>query len=87
MYVDGELLDNDFPFGYPQWADTNTWKLDPEYVKKAAIYLPGIKPEKSQAEATNTSPIQYWTSSRAQQLGGRRRDVLLSRTLSPVLFV
>ena len=21
MYVDGELLDNDFPFGYPQWVD------------------------------------------------------------------
>ena len=28
MYVDGELLDNDFPFGYPQWAEKNTWKLD-----------------------------------------------------------
>ena len=24
MYVDGELLDNDFPFGYPQWADRNS---------------------------------------------------------------
>ncbi len=61
MYVDGELLDNDFPFGYPQWANANTWKLDSEYVKKAAIYLPGIKPEKSQAETSNTLPIQYWS--------------------------
>ena len=46
MYVDGELLDNDFPFGYPQWADKNTWKLDPEYVKEAAIYLPAITARK-----------------------------------------
>ena len=62
MYVDGELLDNDFPFGYPQWADRNTWKLDAEYVKQAAIYLPGIKPEKQQAKTPNTAPgIQYWT--------------------------
>ena len=56
MYVDGELLDNDFPFGYPQWAEQNTWKLDAEYVKKAAIYLPGIKPEKKQAQTPRTSP-------------------------------
>ena len=61
MYVDGELLDNDFPFGYPQWADRNTWKLDTKYVKKAAIYLPGIKPEKKRAKTPRTSPgIQYW---------------------------
>ena len=46
MYVDGELLDNDFPFGYPQWAEKNAWKLDPEYVKKAAVYLPAITARK-----------------------------------------
>ena len=62
MYVDGTLLDNDFPFGYPQWAERNTWKLDAGYVKKAAIYLPAITPEKKQAETSATSPeIQYWT--------------------------
>ncbi|MCE5308895.1 MAG: hypothetical protein LLG20_14750 [Acidobacteriales bacterium] len=60
MYVDGELLDNDFPFGYPQWASRNTWKLDPAYVKKAAIYFPAIKIETSHAERRITSPIQYW---------------------------
>ena len=56
MYVDGELLDNDFPFGYPQWAEQNTWKLDPEYVREAAIYLPGIKPEKKRRKTPDTSP-------------------------------
>ena len=61
MYIDGELLDNDFPFGYPQWAEKNAWKLDSEYVKEAAIYLPAIQPERKQAETPNTSrSIQYW---------------------------
>ena len=61
MYVDGELLDNDFPFGYPQWADRNVWRLDPEFVKKATIYLPGIKPEQRQTKTHRTSGgIQYW---------------------------
>ena len=61
MYVDGELLDNDFPFGYPQWAARNTWKLDPEYVKQAALYLPAITPEKKPAPKPNVAPVQYWT--------------------------
>jgi len=61
MYVDGELLDNDFPFGYPQWADTNSWRLDSEFVKKAAIYVPGIRPESKPATTPNRScGIQYW---------------------------
>ena len=61
MYVDGALLDNDFPFGYPRWAERNPWKLDAEYVKKAAIYLPAITPEQKRAKTPNTAPIQYWT--------------------------
>lgn len=61
MYVDGELLDNDFPFGYPRWALKNTWKLDAEYVKQAAIYAPAITPEKQTAAKPNVAPVQYWT--------------------------
>jgi beta-fructofuranosidase len=62
MYVDGELLDNNYAFGVPRWADRNAWKLDAEYVKTAAIHLPGIKPEKKQAKTPGISPgIQYWT--------------------------
>ena len=49
IYVDGELLDEDFPFGYPQWAATNTWKLNAAYVKNAALYLP-----------TDRSPNKNW---------------------------
>jgi len=62
MYVDGELLDNDFPFGYPQWAERTAWKIDPEYVRKAAIYLPAIIPASQRAKAPAVSGgIQYWT--------------------------
>jgi hypothetical protein len=62
MYVDGELLDNDFPFGYPRWADKISWKLVGSFVKNAAIYFPAIQPEKQQAKRAHTSPgIQYWT--------------------------
>ena len=39
LYADGVLLDNDFPFGYPQWAGQGTWKMDPEYVEQAYIPL------------------------------------------------
>jgi hypothetical protein len=62
LYVDGELLDNDFPFGYPPWRQRNTWKLDAELVRSAAIYFPGIQPEARKAKRPDTSPnIQYWT--------------------------
>jgi len=61
MYVDGELLDNDFPFGYPQWAARNTWKLDPEYVKQAAFYVPAIAPTRKLAPKPNVAHVHYWT--------------------------
>ena len=61
MYVDGELLDNDFPFGYPQWPAKNTWKLDPEWVKAAALHVPAITPEAKSSRTPNIAPVQYWT--------------------------
>lgn len=61
MVVDGEMLDNDFPFGYPQWAKRNVWNLDAEHVTNAAIYLPANKPENRPAKTPYTAPgIQYW---------------------------
>ncbi len=62
MYVDGKLVDNDFPLGYPQWRDTNAWKIDTEYVNSAEISLPAIRPERVQEAATEiASNIQSWT--------------------------
>ena len=61
MYVDGALLDNDFPVGYPRWTPKNTWKLDAEYVKRADIYFPAIVPQAARAQTPATASIQYWT--------------------------
>ncbi len=62
MFVDGEPLDNDFPFGYPQWEGRNRWKLDAQYVTAAAVYVPGIEPEKSPAKTpAPAQAVQYWT--------------------------
>jgi hypothetical protein len=62
LYVDGRRLDNNFGFGYPRWTEQNTWKIDPQYVTAASVYLPGIKAQKKQADTPDTSPnIQYWT--------------------------
>ena len=69
MYVDGELLDNDFPFGYPRWAEKNAWKLDAEYVNKAALYLPAITPEQQAGEKARSCAGSVLDASRTQQLG------------------
>lgn len=61
MYVDGELLDNDFPFGYPRWAGRNTWKMDAEFVRDAELHSPAIAPVCEPSPAPKTKPVQYWT--------------------------
>ena len=61
LYVDGRLLDNDFPFGYPKWPSQGSWKLDPERVKQASLYFPAIAPVSKPTEAGRIAPVQYWT--------------------------
>ena len=60
MDVDGQLLDNDFPFGSPAWTEKNTWNLDAEFVSKAELFLPVIKPTEELAKTRATAPVQYW---------------------------
>jgi len=61
LYVDGAMLDNDFPFGYPRWPERTVWTLDGEYGRSAALYLPGIRPESRRVPPPRTAPgIQYW---------------------------
>lgn len=62
LYIDGELMDNDFALGYPAWSKESTWEIDPSLVSKAEIFFPGIKPEKIALQTPRTRPeIQYWT--------------------------
>ena len=34
MYVDGQLLDNDFPLGYPVAEQMNQWEINPDFVSR-----------------------------------------------------
>ena len=62
MYVDGKWLDNDWALGYPEWTGMSRWKLNPEYVGKAEIFTPALKPERLSKQEPETDPeIQYWT--------------------------
>ena len=62
IYVDGKLMDNDFPLGYPGWEKTNSWNINPAYVQDASLYLPAVPAERKQTETPGTTPeIQYWT--------------------------
>lgn len=62
MYIDNELVDNDFPLGYPRWDAKNSWEIDPSVVSKAELFFPGIEPKKVALDVPRTSEgIQYWT--------------------------
>jgi hypothetical protein len=60
LYADGEVVDNEFPFGYPPWGEWNTWKLDPESVKSAELFFPAFQDLKSRGDRVLKEPIQYW---------------------------
>ncbi|MFO1501663.1 MAG: hypothetical protein U1G07_25330 [Verrucomicrobiota bacterium] len=61
MYVDGQLLDNDFPFGYPQWPPRIQWKLDREFIRSATLDFRSPSPVEGTAPAPPLAPVQYWT--------------------------
>lgn len=64
LYVDHELMDNDFPIGYPKWGKQTVWNIDPKLVSKAEIFFPGIEPQKVALKTPRISnEIQYWTPS------------------------
>jgi beta-fructofuranosidase len=62
MYVDNELVDNDFPIGYPQWGQQSTWQIDSSVVIQAELFAPAITPEPVQLSKPRVAnEIQYWT--------------------------
>ncbi|MCC7374586.1 MAG: hypothetical protein IT581_08015 [Verrucomicrobiales bacterium] len=61
LYIDGELLDNDFPFGQPPWAASNPWHLNPAYASQASIFLPALVPQSKASDHARVAPVQYWT--------------------------
>ena len=61
MFVDGRLVDNDFPFGYPKWAERAEWRIDPEFTTEAAVSASAGEPANKALQRRLAAPIQYWT--------------------------
>jgi hypothetical protein len=62
LYVDNELLDNDFALGYPKWGKQSNWEINPAIVAKAEFFFPGIEPQRVVLKKPRVSnEIQYWT--------------------------
>ncbi|MFD2145060.1 hypothetical protein [Mucilaginibacter antarcticus] len=62
LYVDNELLDNDFALGYPKWGKQSSWEINPSLVSGAEIIFPGIEPQRVVLSRPRTAnEIQYWT--------------------------
>ncbi|WP_197027660.1 hypothetical protein [Prevotella sp. 10(H)] len=62
MYVDGELVDSDFPIGYPEWGTKSAWSFNHAFVENAEIFMPAIKPERDMSKKHAERPqVQYWT--------------------------
>ena len=62
IYVDNELMDNDFVVGYPHWWHQRSWQINPAVVSEASLYLPGINVERDSKRNIEKMPgLQYWT--------------------------
>jgi beta-fructofuranosidase len=62
IYVDDELMDNDFVVGFPHWWFKRNWKINPAVVSQANLYLPGLKIERNDKRNIDKMPgVQYWT--------------------------
>ena len=62
IYVDTELMDNDFVVGYPNWGYSRSWHINPGAVSEASIYIPGMKIERDNSKNIETMPnLLYWT--------------------------
>lgn len=62
IYVDNELMDNDFVVGYPHWWHQRSWQINPAVVSEASLYLPGMNVERDSKRNIEKMPgLQYWT--------------------------
>lgn len=61
LYVDNELMDNDFVIGYPNWWHRRSWNINPAVVSEASIYIPGMTVERDNNRNIDKMPgVQYW---------------------------
>lgn len=62
LYVDGLLLDNDFPLGYPLTEHMNKWEIDADFVQEAELIYPAIAPARQAKTTQEAEPqVHFWT--------------------------
>jgi hypothetical protein len=61
LYADGELMDLDFPFGYPDWKTPRVLMIDPAAVQSVRLYAPALQAEASSQKPSEQKEAQYWT--------------------------
>ena len=61
MYVDSQVMDNDFAIGYPNFGESNSWEINSSYVSHAAISFPAMAAERDTTKKSELTPeVQYW---------------------------
>lgn len=61
MYVDSQVMDNDFAIGYPNFGGSNSWELNSGYVSQATICFPAMAAERDMTKKSELTPeVQYW---------------------------
>ncbi len=64
MYVDGQVMDNDFAIGYPNFGEDNSWQLNSNFVSQASISFPAMIAERDTTKKSVLKPaVQYWMPS------------------------
>lgn len=61
LYADGELMDLDFPFGYPDWKSAGSLKIDASAVRSARLYAPALQADAKPKASRELKEVQYWT--------------------------
>lgn len=62
VYADGQLMDNEFAIGYPQFGGEISWQINPAVVSRASISFPAIAAERDNSKKDEKDPaVQYWT--------------------------
>lgn len=62
IYIDSQIMDNDFAIGYPQFGEKASWQVDTTYIDQASIFFPAVVSERDRSKKNDLTPdVQYWT--------------------------
>lgn len=61
LYVDGELMDNDFALGYPEASRMTRWSRDSRFVGKASLAYPAAQTRRAEDTTAAYADVQFFT--------------------------